>query len=1188
MIQGREGVKQKIEQLSKGMFEYRQPEILLSEERISISVVAGSTYHGCFTVSNSKGSRMKGVLYSSSRLFVLPSDKFIGEQNVINFHFVADYVDPEETMTGEISIITECGETVLPFEVHIIPPYCDSSVGTIRDLFQFTNLAKSNWDEAVQVFCSEEFSRALYYYDKKLVVPYRHLMMENDGNQALEEFLVAIRKKLPVLVSADKTLLEYNGGEYNFLDKITITRNTWGYMELKVRSDMDFLKPEHAVINTGSFHGTTCEAGFVIEPAKMHAGLNCGYLYFEGIHQTLKIPVTCHCKGKESSKSVKLRRKKQYDRKLLQNYIRFRLNKISVGRYTTEAENLLLGLSNTKGAQSNGDALYRIHLQLAEGKETQAKSALTALEEHISEENVVERAAFLYLSALCSKQTEVTESACREIGNLRLQYPEYWQLLWFLIYIDKSLINSPQLRMEEIKKQFCQGGTSPVLYYEAAFTLNEAPEELRELKLFELQILHFSIRHQFLSKETMMRLNYLVLQETEFNTLLLRLLQMGYEYFHEKETLSGICHLLILGSRRNPGVHEWYAKGIREQVKTVGIQEYYLMSAEDTEELLEHSALTYFAYNCELPVETKGYLYANIVKHREEYAFILKSYENDIQTFVLQMLEEGRIDRNLAVLYDDILPRIPLTVRLAEQIPGICFYYEIECRNPGITGVCCAHKEVDSDVTVLLKDGRAEIELYTENAEVLLTDAEGKRYLSTIDYTLNKLVHLESMLEHCCELSDDNPHLLLNLAEKAQYYQKFDEAAVELRKRVARIPNLNPEYVREYIGSLINYYYENYEGELLESYLLQVDLKAMERQERIKIIEYMIIRDLYNVALQAMDEYGFEGIDVKRLMKLCSRLLLNAGGMEKVEVLVAACHYVFQAGKYDETILGYLTDYFYGTTMEMYEVWKSARTFEIDTVDLEERLLGQMLFAESYISNAKAVFSNYYRGGTNRKLIRAFLSYYAYKYLLNDRLVEQEIFDIMRRETGYEENDVCLLAIIKWYSTKEQLNDAEVNFVDYHLYRFEQKGIILPFFKEFKNSMRIPQTIYDKYFVEYRTDPNCKVVIHYSFEDERNGTGYRSEEMADVCYGIFVKEFVLFCNETLQYYITEIQDGTETITESKEVRLALEQTGGEDTKYYQLNLIITAREMQDEKTALKLIENYVKTDYAISQLFRPL
>ena len=168
------------------------------------------------------------------------------------------------------------------------------------------------------------------------------------------------------------------------------------------------------------------------------------------------------------------------------------------------------------------------------------------------------------------------------------------------------------------------------------------------------------------------------------------------------------------------------------------------------------------------------------------------------------------------------------------------------------------------------------------------------------------------------------------------------------------------------------------------------------------------------------------------------------------------------------------------------------------------------------------------------------------------------------------------------------MTDAQVTFVDMHLNRFEQRGVILPFFRDFKGRMRIPQNLYDKYYVEYRTDPKKKVTIHYTFEAARGESGYVTEEMTNVCYGIFVKEFVLFSNESLQYYIVEQDGEEEVITESVQVRLSPEQTDGEDTKYYQLNEIIAARDLQDEKTALKLLENYIRREYTITQLFKPL
>ena len=368
-------MKQKIEQLARGIFEYQLPEILLSEEKLQIAAVAGETYCGSFIVKNSKGSRMKGVLYSSSRLFVLSEDKFVGDEVVVNFRFSAEYMEPGERVEGEISIITECGEAVLPFEVTVEPPACSSSIGDIRDMFQFTDLAKTNWAEAEQVFASESFARLLRYHQGgKLLKLYQQLRMSRDAGCALEEFLISIRKKSSVTIQVDKEKLEYTAGEYSFLDKVMIQRSTWGYTELKISTDCDFLQPRHERIHGDAFHGNVCEESFVIDSEKLHSGLNCGHLYIESIHQKLKIPVQCYYKIKNERKVIEARRRKQYARDITQNYLRFRLNRISVGKYVSEAENALIGLKNLNGALDMKHRLYRLHLLIAENKEQQAQA----------------------------------------------------------------------------------------------------------------------------------------------------------------------------------------------------------------------------------------------------------------------------------------------------------------------------------------------------------------------------------------------------------------------------------------------------------------------------------------------------------------------------------------------------------------------------------------------------------------------------------------------------------------------------------------------------------------------------------------------------------------------------------------------------------------------------------------------
>ena len=168
---------------------------------------------------------------------------------------------------------------------------------------------------------------------------------------------------------------------------------------------------------------------------------------------------------KNERKVIETRRKKQYTRDITQNYLRFRLNRISVGKYVSEAENALIGLKNLNGSLDMKHRLYRLHLLIAENKEQQAKAELAELENmQVSFANEpVLYAAKVYLAALCGKDVDTTEKTTRIIRDLYKRHPEEWMLLWFLLYMDKSYPTAPERRMEEIRLAFYQGARSPVL-----------------------------------------------------------------------------------------------------------------------------------------------------------------------------------------------------------------------------------------------------------------------------------------------------------------------------------------------------------------------------------------------------------------------------------------------------------------------------------------------------------------------------------------------------------------------------------------------------------------------------------------------------------------------------------------------------------------------------------------------------
>jgi hypothetical protein len=152
-------LKEKIVRFSKGDFEYELPFICLSEEELRIFAVAGKTAEGNFTISNSAKRPMKGIVYSAGNRLQIENPVFHEADNAIRYRFNASYIKEGEVLNDELYIVSDCGEKMLPVSISTEVSYCMTSLGKIKDLFQFTNLARMDWSEAKKVFRSEDFEQ---------------------------------------------------------------------------------------------------------------------------------------------------------------------------------------------------------------------------------------------------------------------------------------------------------------------------------------------------------------------------------------------------------------------------------------------------------------------------------------------------------------------------------------------------------------------------------------------------------------------------------------------------------------------------------------------------------------------------------------------------------------------------------------------------------------------------------------------------------------------------------------------------------------------------------------------------------------------------------------------------------------------------------------------------------------------
>ncbi len=1180
-------LKEKIERFSKGNFDYEQPFLCLSIEEINITVEAGKVYEGNFVISNHIGSRIKGIVYSSNRLLTLGNSSFSEETNTIYYQFNASYLKAGEQISGELSVISDCGEVLIPFVVMVEQSHCLSSLGKIKDLFQFTNLARMDWSDAKKVFRSEDFERIFLANEERYRIIYRNLIKSISTSQALEEFLIAIHKKAAIRLNIDKTLVEYADIQEPIMDKLTITKNNWGYAEIRVSADAPFILLEQKFLWADRFIGNTHHVTYTIDPKNLKHGNNFGHIWIKSAYQTIEVNIVCKCKG-EGIKTSENRHIQRMEYELVDHYLSFRLNRNGFKEYLEASEGIMHRLPGPE--VSNWKELIRTHLAIISGKNKLAEELLedfskeTAL---LRKKSVLEYCTYLYLNALYRKEDKVVQNAAETIRQFYVSSDNDWKILWFLLYLDKRYEKNKAAMLADIKEQFDSGCRSPILYYEAVCIYNDEPVLLRDLENFEIQVLNFGIKNWMLSKETAKQYAYIAGKMKTFHPIVFRGLTRLYDEYDTAEYLSAICSLLIKGMKKSEKYFNWYRLGVEAQLRITELYEYYMYSISvKSQGVLAQQVLHYFVYNSNLNDQRKAFLFANIVKNQDKYEQIYRSYYKRMEVFTQKMLEAHYISADLAVLYQEFLNKPEMRVQLLPHLPYVLYRHEFVCDNPNMVNVVVLHKELGIEENVPLSEGKALIDIYTDHSVIMLVDSFGNRYVESVEYTVSPFLRAEDY-ETLCIGHSKHPMLLLHLYDHYQSHRIMNENSVMIRKLVLQVEQLSKEYITKCYQSLIEYYYESIDDESLDFYLSQIDLYTVHPTERVKFLEFLVIRALYEKALEALEIFGFEDISINRLVKLCSGWIQTPALGKRHDFMITLCYYVYSQGKYDEAILRYLIKYYSGTTIEMFGIWKAAKGFELDSHILEERLLSYLLFTETGIERSYQVFQSYYKEITNHVLVRAYLTFCAYHYLVHNLELNAELIMAMKRELFYEENDICLMAWLKYNAKNQMLSESELIFAEFNLHRFITRRIILPFFLEYRNRIELPESILDQYFITHNTDPGKRVYINYRLLN-RSGQEYITQRMPNVFMGIHIKEFILFYHEELQYFITEETDDEIVTGEINHLRYPCENFEEDESNYNQINSMLMAMEKQEEDLLLDKMESYVKKEYMISECFKQI
>lgn len=1179
-------VRVRIGQIAAGRFNGTKPILAFSEETIDLSVIEGRSEAGSFVIESTNQIKICGIVYSTNPRMECLNPHFEGEKVRIRYQFNSKGLTEGDTCEGKFVIVCNQIEYSLSFCARITRLYAEASTGAVKSLDDFTRLAASNWDEAYHLFYNRNFLNTIPYDNVYERLTYEGFACARPSGQNMEEFLIGVNKKQPVSISVDKSEEIFMASKEPQSGCFTITKDNWGYTEIRLRTDCEFIKLSKPVLTLDDFIGKTYLYEYIIDASAMHAGRNFGRIYIDGVYQSFTIDITAGVRDDDGSISDIAVTKdiKECMVGIMELYTSFRLKRIVTGVWANETISIL----NHLHALMPDEHMYELMKAQAFIINRQRQEAKWILDD-FKHSNPDKKAPiwgyYLYLMTLLEREPSYVDNMTHEVELIFYENPDSVLLFWVLLFLRDQYFDDSAGKLKDIKYWVLRGCSSPYLYIEAYYLISQDPYLIKELSVFELRILSWAVKEKALTKELAGAIFEAVDLAGGFDNRVYELLTAAYEICPEAEYVGIICSYLIKGHKNDTCFHKWFELGIENKLRLTGLYESYLLTMNDRQiSPVPKIIQMYFSFDNKLPYRKLAVLYNNIIAAKETEPEVYHKYRKAMGRFAMDQAQLRHIDDNLAVLYEDMLELGFINEELSAAFSDIIYTHKLIVFDKRIVRAIIYQNEMKEPQIVPVTDQCAYFELFSNDYVILFEDSRGYRYVKSISYRLQRLMDAEKYLDRCISLSPDRPQYIVSHFKHVRDYSDFTKDDLKLFKPVFYSESFSDSY-KAVMGYRILKYcqlhdYEDYVRPFLQS----INFDTLQKDARKYLIDMLVSNRLYEKAYDMAMEYGIDMLAAASKVVLCE----NALKVQHVDddFMVQLAISAFKTGKYSDLVLKYLCENYTGPTDELINLWHAADKFSISSMKLDERILEQGIYTQIEPEKISDIFMEYYKRAGNEKLILAYISLVAHGYLHSGGCKADFIFDIIeKRFIGNRTlNDACQLALLKHFAEKTDITQAELEIEDTLLKYYIYNNMYFDFFARLDYRLLEKYFIYDKAFLQYESTPGTHVVLHYSRDED--GEEFNSEDMVEMYDGIYVKTFVIFFGELIRYYITEEHDNSIEVKESN--RLTCNNIPGDNdhSRYNLINEMIISDTLSDETTLKSNIDEYKRLDAATKQLFK--
>lgn len=1046
-------MKNKIQKFSKGDFQLIRPDVIFDETNLVLVIGEGEVYRGSFTMKANNGGIIRGLVYPSSFRVHFKDQGFEGNPARVEFTYDGRGLRPGHVEKGKFTVVCTGGEYELSFTAIIEKPYVMTSYGKVQSTDDFRKLAIKDFSEAGRLFRSREFYEILKYENERTFYLYDNMRKWSLSEQAMEEFMVGIKQKECIFLTLPGEGMLFEDLTEPTKGTLTLMKNTWGYMPIRIETIGDFLKVSRPEISTEDFVGNVYEIEYVVRSEKLHGGRNYGALRFVTPYETLTY-------------EVEILQNQEYDEKhrvpellmaqIIKEYVGYVAERIELNYWVDSAIEKMVALRKLDPLNE----LYQLmqaHIYMIGNKTEEAKWILENYNYNrfAIGKDPMTNCYYLYLTAIVRGKGNHVDRVLDEIGKTYTRHQDSWPLLAMIMDLEPRYRN-PYKRLEVLEQQFQYGVHNVLFYLQAYLCYQEKPTLLKKLGPFEIQVLNFAAKYRLMTKELALYVSNFASQQKNYSDAMFRILERIYKMYSEPMILNTICTLLIKGNKTQKRYFTWYQQAVDIDLKIAQLYEYYMMTIDENSSHgpLPKTILLYFMHGNSLNYKKAAFLYANLVTYEEQAGDLYLNYREQMVAFTWDQLKKRHITESLRILYKRFCREEEMTADRMEAMRDICYSYGITTKVPNMKCVLIIEKDgsIRQRVPYDEEDG-AVIYLYDKESRIVWESVEGRHYTDSIPYETRRLFYEPRFLDMC-------------------------------RKYAASTGFWNQENVKEE---------PNFDNVLVK---------------------------------------GIDAFDEKEVFSMCSKRI-REDNYEEDEVLNYLCFELFKRQQYDKVTLMYLANYYCGATSDMKRLWKVLQEYGIPSYKVGERIITQMVFSET-LFDEEPVFEDYYLSDNAYfRLKQAYLAYVSREYIVLGRELKNSVFEMIANECDKKEElpDICKVALLKYYSERDYTEEMEV-VLHQVLREMCEKQMIFPYYLNYREEWLRELQLYNKVMISYQAKPEGKVKLYYKMKrGNRDELGYRVEALMPMYGNLYVKQFVLFDDESVTYYFQETVDGDEITTE---------------------------------------------------------